>query len=93
MPDFQSNLHFPKSFHLYRTFPKAFAFIERLYRSIRPQIGRFVRVVGRPRLDWTNLLLKEGSFLIGHEKFERLLTDGTEGAQQRWIAELRRIFG
>ena len=60
--------------------------------TIQPQIGRFVRVVGRPRQDWTTFLLKEGTSRFGLVKFERLLADRTVGAQQRWVNELRHLF-
>ena len=60
--------------------------------TIRPKIGRFVRVVGRPSQDWTTFLLKEGTSRFGLVKFERLLADRTVGAQQRWVNELRHLF-
>ena len=60
--------------------------------GIDPQIGRFVRVVGRPRQDWTNYLVKEGSSRMGHSKFQRMLADRSEGAQQRWTAEWKQLL-
>ena len=60
--------------------------------SVRPQIGRHIRNIGRPRLDWTNYLLKEGQIHLGDEKSERMLADRTSGAQQRWIEEWKRTL-
>ena len=60
--------------------------------SITPQIGRFVRRVGRPRQDWTNQLLEEGRKRMGCQTLQRLLSDTTPGAEQRWKKEVRRTF-
>ena len=61
--------------------------------SILPQIGRYVRRVARPRLDWTTELLKVGENRMGRSKLKQLLMDTTEGAQQRWKREVRELFG
>ena len=60
--------------------------------SVSPMIGHFIRIVGRPRQDWTNYLLKEGATRLGHEKFQQMLVDRSDGAQQRWISELQRAL-
>ena len=60
--------------------------------TLIPQIGRFVRRVGRPRQDWTSQLLREGRERMGSQRFEKLLRDRSEGAQQRWKQELERLF-
>lgn len=57
-----------------------------------PQIGRFIRVIGRPRQDWTNHLLKEGRERLGHRKFNRMLEDRSMEVQERWVTEVRRTF-
>ena len=49
-----------------------------------PQIGRFVRVVGRPRQEWTSQLLREGSHRVGPAAFAALLSDRSLGADKRW---------
>ena len=41
--------------------------------SIRPQIGRYIPKIGRPRQDWTNYLLKEAASRMGTDKFEKLV--------------------
>ena len=60
--------------------------------SLTPQIGRFVRRVGRPRQDWTSRLLQEGRERFGAEKFQSFLTDTDDGADARWRTELQRVF-
>jgi len=54
-----------------------------------PQIGRYVRRVGRPRQDWTTQVMREGVRLFGLEQFEKLLSDRSPGAEQRWREKLR----
>ena len=49
-----------------------------------PQIGRFVRVAGRPRQEWTSQLLREGWQRMGPAGFEALLSDRSPGADKRW---------
>ena len=60
--------------------------------TMQPQIGRYVRRVGRPRQDWTTQLLKKGAERMGHDKFHTMLADRSEGAQQRWKEEVSRTF-
>ena len=60
--------------------------------SVLPQIGRFIRRVGRPRQDWTTQLLKEGAQLFGPDLFTRMLSDTSEGADVRWKQTLQRLF-
>ena len=60
--------------------------------TLRPQVGRYIRRVGRPRQDWTSQLLKEGMVRFGTEKFMFLLADEGEGAEARWKQEMRRHF-
>ena len=60
--------------------------------TIIPQIGRFVRRVGRPRQDWTNELLKLGEQTLERTRLQQLLTDPSIEAQQRWKLEVRRLF-
>ena len=54
-----------------------------------PQIGRYVRRVGRPRQDWTTQVMREGARLFGMAQFETLLGDRSPGAEQRWKEKLR----
>ena len=43
--------------------------------SMTPQVGRYIRRVGRPRQDWTSQLLQKGREMFGAEKFRSLLVD------------------
>ena len=43
--------------------------------TLIPQIGFYVRRLGRPRQDWTNQLLREASNLFGHQHVESILRD------------------
>ena len=60
--------------------------------SLIPQIGRYVRRVGRPRQDWTTQLLREGAKRFGAARFQTLLTDCSHGADARWKLEVGRVF-
>ena len=57
-----------------------------------PQIGRFVRRVGRPRQDWTNELVKLGEQKLGRTRLQQLFRDPSKEAQQRWKMEVRFNF-
>ena len=48
--------------------------------ALMPQIGRFVRKVGRPRHNWTSQLIQEGTTRFGYNRFSTLLQDGSQGA-------------
>jgi hypothetical protein len=61
--------------------------------TVIPQIGRFVRRVGRPRQDWTTQLLREGRELFGWTKFHTYLTDCSVGADVRWKTEADSVIG
>ena len=54
-----------------------------------PQIGRYIRRVGRPRQAWTTQVMKEGVRLFGEVQFERMLGDRSPGAEQMWKEKLR----
>ena len=60
--------------------------------TLQPQIGTYVRRVGRPRQDWTNQLLRMGAARMGPETFYNMLADRSHGAQTRWIQEVKRVF-
>ena len=60
--------------------------------TLIPQIGRFVRRVGRPRQDWTTQLLRLGGERMGYTKFHTLLSDVSEGASERWKLEVDKLF-
>ena len=53
--------------------------------SASPQIGRYVRRVGRPRHDWTSQTMQRArvQFTTGSE-FEKALLDRTRVSTQRW---------
>ena len=59
------------------------AFCITLYTSVRPQVGRYVRRVGRPRQDWTTQVMREGARLLGAVQLESLLGDRSPGAEKR----------
>ena len=60
--------------------------------TLSPQIGTFIRRVGRPRQEWTSQLLREGEQRFGDALFQTLLSDRTEGAEKRWKADVEKIF-
>ena len=60
--------------------------------TLSPQIGTFIRRVGRPRQEWTSQLLREGEQRFGDALFQTLLSDRTECAEKRWKAEVEKIF-
>ena len=60
--------------------------------TLNPQIGRYVRRIGRPRQDWTTQLLREAQMKMGPQRFEGLITDQSKGADIRWKAEVEKIF-
>ena len=53
-------------------------------QTLTPQIGRFIRRVGRPRQDWTTQLLREGHVRFGFDEFQTILSDCSPGADCRW---------
>ena len=57
--------------------------------SVRPQVGRYVRRVGRPRQDWTTQVMREGARLLSAVQLESLLGDRSPGAEKRWREKLR----
>ena len=60
--------------------------------TLMPQIGRFVRKVGRPRQTWTSELIKEGMSRFGHQRFYTLLQDTSQGAYMQWKTEVSKSF-
>lgn len=60
--------------------------------SLDPQIGRFIRRIGRPRQDWTSQLLREGIRRMGTEKFYSMLRDSSADAAARWKREVAKCF-
>ena len=61
--------------------------------TLIPQIGHFVRRVGRPRQDWTTQLLREGEARFGPTNFQTLLCDGSDEANVRWKKEVDECYG
>ena len=58
--------------------------------SLDPLVDKYVRRVGRPKLNWTKELLKEGSVRFGsYEAFSRALLLPTK---EQWRSELDRIY-
>ena len=60
--------------------------------TLNPQIGRFVRRVGRPRLDWTTCVLKEGRRLLGNERLTELLSNCDDNAVIVWNQAIHNIM-
>ena len=60
--------------------------------AVIPQVGRYVRRIGRPRQDWTTELMKVGSSRMGSSRFLILLNDTSDGAQERWKQEVQTLF-
>ena len=60
--------------------------------SFVPQIGRFVRRVGRPKQEWTNQLMREGRERMGAMRFQTLLSDQTAGSAVRWKTEVEKML-
>ena len=60
--------------------------------SLIPQIGRFVRRVGRPKQEWTNQLMREGRDRMGATSFQTLLSDHSEGSEARWKTAVERML-
>ena len=61
--------------------------------TAQPQIGRYVRRVGRPRQDWTSMVMAEAERLIGDRKtFEKLLKDSAPGAAKKWCCKFDEFF-
>ena len=60
--------------------------------SFVPQIGRFVRRVGRPKQEWTNQLMQEGRQRMGATRFQTLLSDQTAGSDARWKTEVEKVL-
>ena len=53
--------------------------------TAQPQIGRFVRRVGRPRHDWTSQVMERARLYFTSERlFEQALLDRTRGSRRRW---------
>jgi hypothetical protein len=54
--------------------------------TLQPQVGRFVRRVGRPRQDWTSMVLAEAEQQCGGRKsaMRQALLDTSSGSRQRW---------
>ena len=61
--------------------------------TLIPQIGCFIRRVGRPRQDWTTQLLREGRERFWYAKFQTLVSDCSTGAEARWKKEVRTAVG
>ena len=59
--------------------------------TLTPQIGRYVCRIGRPRQDWTTLLLQEVRTRVGCQRFQSLISDRSEGAEVRWKAQVEKI--
>ena len=61
--------------------------------TLHPQIGRYVRRVGRPRKDWLGEVWKAGALKFGGEsQMRQLLLEQGNGADNKWKAEVDRTF-
>jgi hypothetical protein len=59
--------------------------------GLQPQVGRYVRRIGRPRQDWTNQLLHEARQRLGHDHCNALLRDSSVDTLKRWYSAVARI--
>ena len=58
--------------------------------GLDPTVDKYVRRVGRPKMNWTKELLKEGSVRFGsYEVFSRALQLPT---RKQWRRELDRVY-
>jgi len=60
--------------------------------TLIPQIGRFIRKVGRPRQNWTSQLVQEGISRLGYTRFFTPLQDRSQGAYTYWKNEMSKSF-
>ena len=60
--------------------------------TLRHQIGRFVRRVGRPRQTWLSQVWNIGVSKFGSSRLESLVSDRAPGAQKRWQQKLSEVF-
>ena len=61
--------------------------------SLCPQVGRFVRRVGRPRFDWASQVMRAGADKFGCQRtFQTLLRSNGPDAEKAWKLELQRVF-
>ena len=57
--------------------------------TLLPQVGRYVRRVGRPRQDWCSEVLRHGAQKLGQSAVERCLKDRSDVSQKGWMQKLR----
>ena len=61
--------------------------------SLRPQIGRYVRRVGRPRQDWLTEVWKSGAQLLGGDgRLRALLQSQEQHPEVAWRCEVNKAF-
>ena len=58
--------------------------------TLVPQVGRYVRRVGRPRQDWLSEVMKAGAHKLGGAaRLDTLLRMRSKDAEAAWLRELR----
>ena len=60
--------------------------------TLQPQVGLFVRRVGRPRQDWATEVLRAGLEKCGKVRWETLLNSWGPDAEIVWRRELHKCF-
>jgi len=61
--------------------------------SLRPQIGRYIRRVGRPRQDWLTEVWKAGASKLGGDmRMRALLQSQEQHPEVTWRSEIDRVF-
>ena len=60
--------------------------------SLQPQVGQFVRRVGRPRQDWATQVLRAGLEKCGRAKWGALLNTRGSDSEIVWKRELQTCF-
>ena len=61
--------------------------------SLRPQVGRYVRRLGRPRQDWTTEVMKAAAQRLGSfNRLTELLQQCGDAAADNWKTEVEQMF-
>ena len=61
--------------------------------TTQPQVGRYVRRVGRPRQEWSTEVMKAAAQKLGSvARLQQLLQQQGDAAESNWKAEVDRMF-
>ena len=59
--------------------------------EILPQVGRYIRRVGRPRVDWCSQAMKEANQFLGVITVDHNLRDRSAQSEKNWANLLKQI--